>query len=126
MSMTLDGYVGGPAGEIDWILRTLDAEAASSIEEILWQAGAHFVGRRTYADMASYWPTSTEPLAAPMNAIPKIVFSSSDSPTYEPTTALQNATDARTRARDSTLEGRLCMGRHPNAQRRPEHADQGL
>ena len=93
--MTLDGYVGGPAGEIDWIFRTLDAGATSWIEETLWQAGAHLVGRRTYADMASYWPTSTEPLAAPMNAIPKIVFSSSDSPTYEPTTALQNATDTR-------------------------------
>ncbi len=44
MSMTLDGYVGGPAGEIDWILRTIDAESTSWIEETLWQAGAHLDG----------------------------------------------------------------------------------
>jgi dihydrofolate reductase len=95
MSMTLDGYVGGPAGEIDWILRTIDAESTSWIEETLWQAGAHLMGRRTYDDMVSYWPTSTEPLAAPINAIPKVVFSRSGSSAYEPTTALRNATDAQ-------------------------------
>jgi hypothetical protein len=95
MSMTLHGYVGGPAGEVDWIMRTLDAGATSWIEETLWQAGAHLVGRRPYADMVSYWPTSTESLAAPMNAIPKVVFSRSGSLAYEPTTALRNATDAQ-------------------------------
>ena len=84
-----------PTGEIDWIMRTLDAGATSWIEETLWQAGAHLVGRRTYADMVSYWPTSTEPLAAPMNAIPKVVFSRSGRSDYEPTTALRNATDAQ-------------------------------
>jgi dihydrofolate reductase len=100
MSMTLDGYVGGPGGEVDWIMRTLDAGATAWIEETLWQAGAHLVGRRTYADMIGYWPTSTEPLAAPMNTIQKVVFSRSQTMTYEPTTALRNATDAQ---RDAEL-----------------------
>src|SRR5271154_2567208 len=95
MSMTLDGYVGGPAGEIDWAMRTLDAGATAWIEETLWQAGAHLIGRRTYADMVAYWPTSTEPLAVPMNAIPKIVFSRSGSLAFEPTTALRNAIQAQ-------------------------------
>jgi dihydrofolate reductase len=95
MSMTLDGYVGGPGGEVDWIMRTLDSGAVSWIRQTLWQAGAHLVGRRTYSDMAGYWPTSTEPLAAPMNAIPKIVFSRSGSRAHEPTTALRNATAAQ-------------------------------
>jgi len=31
MSMTLDGYVGGPTGEIDWIMRTLDPDATAWI-----------------------------------------------------------------------------------------------
>jgi dihydrofolate reductase len=95
MSMSLDGYVGGPDGEVDWIMRTLEAEATAWIEETLWDAGAHLVGRRTYADMVSYWPTSTELLAAPMNAIPKIVFSRSGSSVSEPTTALRNAIKAQ-------------------------------
>ena len=113
MSMTLDGYVGGPAGEIDWIMRTLDAGATSWIEETLWQAGAHLMGRRTYTDMVSYWPTSNERLAAPMNAIPKIVFSRSGSLAYEPTTALRNATDAQ---RDSGLP----LSELPASRRRSE------
>jgi dihydrofolate reductase len=95
MSMTLDGYVGGPNGEIDWIMRTLDPDATAWIEQTLWSAGAHLVGRRTYADMVGYWPTSTESLAAPMNTIPKIVFSRSGSLDLEPTTALRDATNAQ-------------------------------
>ncbi|WP_328609796.1 dihydrofolate reductase family protein [Amycolatopsis sp. NBC_00345] len=98
MSMSFDGYVAGPGGQIDWIMRTLDPEATAWIEQTLWQAGAHLVGRRTYADMAGYWPTSTEPLAAPMNAIPKIAFSRSGTRESEPTTALRNAVDAQREA----------------------------
>lgn len=48
--------------------------------------------------MVAYWPTSTEPLAAPMNAIPKIVFSRSGRLASEPTTALRNATEAQLEA----------------------------
>jgi dihydrofolate reductase len=103
MSMSVDGYVGGPDGEVDWIMRTLDAEATAWIEETLWEAGAHLVGRRTYADMVAYWPTSTEPLAAPMNTIPKIVFSRSGSLGLEPTTALRDATEAQREAGSPVL-----------------------
>jgi dihydrofolate reductase len=39
------------------------------------KAGAHLMGRATYEEMAAYWPRSTEPYAAPMNDIPKVVFS---------------------------------------------------
>jgi dihydrofolate reductase len=101
--MTLDGYVGGPNGEVDWIMRTLNAEATAWIEQTLWRAGAHVVGRRTYADMLGYWPTSTEPLAAPMNEIPKIVFSRSGRLDYEPTRALRHATAAQHAAGQTTV-----------------------
>jgi dihydrofolate reductase len=57
------------------------------------------MGSRTYADMLAYWPTSTEPLAAPMNAIPKIVFSRSGDLEHDTTTALRNAIDAQQSAR---------------------------
>ena len=33
------------------------------------------MGRVTYQEMASYWPRSEDPYAAPMNDIPKVVFS---------------------------------------------------
>ena len=45
-----------------------------SVEQ-LEVAGALLFGRRTYEGMAAYWPTSSEPVAGRMNAIPKIAFS---------------------------------------------------
>ena len=66
-----------PKGELDWIFPDVDEGYTKWTVEKVWQAGAHVMGRATYGDMASHWPTSTEPFAAPMNEIPKIVFSNS-------------------------------------------------
>jgi len=74
MSLSADGFVSGPRGEIDWIFRGTDESVTAWIVETLWQAGVHIMGSRTFHDMASYWPTSDEPFAAPMNEIPKVVF----------------------------------------------------
>jgi len=41
----------------------------------LRRAGSHIMGRVTYQSMAETWPTSTNPVAAIMNDIPKVVFS---------------------------------------------------
>jgi dihydrofolate reductase len=38
-------------------------------------AGAHLMGRVTYQQLSSYRPQSDDPYAAPMNDIPKVVFS---------------------------------------------------
>jgi len=75
MSISLDGFVAGPNGELDWIFRSMDENVEAWQLENIWQAGVHIMGSRTYYDMVSYWPMSTEPIAAPMNAIPKVVFS---------------------------------------------------
>jgi len=74
MSISLDGFVAGPRGEMEWAMRALDAAATRWIEDTLWTADVHAMGSRTYRDMLAYWPTSAEPLAAPMNKIPKAVF----------------------------------------------------
>jgi dihydrofolate reductase len=77
MQMTLDGFVGGPNGEVEWAFAGFDAEYAEWGAAELWNASAHLMGRTTYREMAAHWPTSTEPYAPPMNRIPKIVFSRS-------------------------------------------------
>ena len=77
MQCSLDGFVGGPKGELDWIFASFDAEFEVRESERLWHAGAHLMGKATYGDMAAHWPTSTEAYAPPMNQIPKIVFSHS-------------------------------------------------
>jgi dihydrofolate reductase len=75
MSMSLDGFVCGPDGEIDWIFRTTGADSTGWVVDTLREAGAHLMGSRTYQDMAAFWPYSDLPFAAPMNHIPKVVFS---------------------------------------------------
>lgn len=75
MSLSLDGFVAGPKGEIDWMFKEPDPVATSWVVEKISAAGAHLMGRKTFHDMAAYWPASSEPFAAPMNEIPKVVFS---------------------------------------------------
>lgn len=74
MSMSLDGFVAGPKGELDWLFRSPDDDAKAWTVAAIERAGLHAMGRKSWQDMAAYWPTSTEPFAAPMNRIPKVVF----------------------------------------------------
>ncbi len=100
MSVTVDGFVGGPNGEIDWIFRSTSDDSTKWIVEQIGQVSLHAMGHRTYQDMVAFWPTSTHPIAKPMNEIPKAVFSRSGkiSPPNlgKTTTALKNATSAET------------------------------
>ncbi|HVJ41645.1 MAG TPA: dihydrofolate reductase family protein [Dongiaceae bacterium] len=105
MSVSVDGFVGGPKGEVDWVFRSLDDGATAWIVETLWQAGLHIMGSRTFQDMIAWWPTSTEVFAPPMNEIPKAVFTRKPGGTpldTATTTALENATALRGGALDAT------------------------
>ncbi|HMJ14793.1 MAG TPA: dihydrofolate reductase family protein [Polyangiaceae bacterium] len=75
MSLSADGFVGGPNGELDWIFEAHDEGATLWTMDTLGNADLHIMGSRTFHDMAAYWPTSDEPYAPPMNEIPKVVFS---------------------------------------------------
>jgi dihydrofolate reductase len=74
MSMSIDGFVGGPDGGLKWIFDG-DQEATTWTVKTVWNASLHIMGSRTFHDMAAYWPTSIEVYAPPMNQIPKAVFS---------------------------------------------------
>jgi dihydrofolate reductase len=98
MSMSVDGFVGSVNGNIDWIFESTDEAATRWIMDLLYDTGLHIMGSRTFQDMAAFWPTSTEPFAAPMNAIPKVVFSRKrgiDLDRKETTTALADASRRR-------------------------------
>jgi dihydrofolate reductase len=75
MSLSIDGFVAGPDGGIRWIFDTRDDDAAEWVVRTLWDASLHIMGSRTFHDMAAYWPTATDRFAAPMNQLPKAVFS---------------------------------------------------
>jgi dihydrofolate reductase len=73
MSVSIDGFVAGPHGHAG-ALPEPDELKRWKLERIR-QAGTHIMGRVTYEEMAAHWPTSTDDYAAPMNEIPKVVFS---------------------------------------------------
>jgi dihydrofolate reductase len=75
MGVTLDGYVLGRGGEGDWGLPAEHPDVRAWKVASLGKAGTHIMGRVTYLEMADYWPSSTHVNAAPMNDIPKVVFS---------------------------------------------------
>lgn len=74
MSVSIDGFVGGPQGESDWIFKSSDEESRAWAVDRSWEAGLIIMGRKSFEVMAPYWPTATGPFAAPMNEIPKAVF----------------------------------------------------
>ena len=74
MSMSLDGFVGSDR-EHPGVAIPEGAELKQWKLDRISKAGAHLMGRVTYQEMSSYWPQSDDPYAAPMNDIPKVVFS---------------------------------------------------
>jgi dihydrofolate reductase len=75
MGITLDGFVHGAKGYEDWGLPPEEDELVSWKVVSLREAGTHIMGRLTYEDMASVWPSSQGVYADIMNEIPKVVFS---------------------------------------------------
>ena len=74
-SVSIDGYVAALDKSHPWGNEGEDEGIKRWILDSVWAAGAHLMGRVTYEEMASFWPTSTHEFAAPMNEIPKVVFS---------------------------------------------------
>jgi dihydrofolate reductase len=56
MHTSLDGFVGGPNGEMDWI--NVDEEIFEYAGDRTNEADAALYGRVTYQMMDSYWPTA--------------------------------------------------------------------
>lgn len=82
MHVSLDGFVAGPNGEIDWIY--LDDELFEDGQDLINTADTALYGRVTYQLMESYWPTAADSPTATkhdidharwVNPAPKLVFS---------------------------------------------------
>ncbi len=80
MGVSLDGFIAGPGGEIDW--GAPDEELMRFHIEQTREIGAHLCGRGLYEDMLP-WETAEETRSDPLElefariwkAIPKVVFS---------------------------------------------------
>lgn len=58
MHTSLDGFVAGPGGEMDWI--HIDEEIFDYAGNMTDQADAALYGRKTWEMMDSYWPTAAD------------------------------------------------------------------
>ena len=75
MFMSLDGFVASTDGNPGALMPPPDPVAKAWNAERVWDTSLHVVGSRTFQMWAGYWPTATDEFAAPMNQIPKAVFS---------------------------------------------------
>jgi dihydrofolate reductase len=82
MHTSLDGFVAGPSGEMNWI--KVDEEIFDFVATMTDQADTALYGRVTYEMMQSYWPKAGEQPGASKhdkehsawyNKVPKIVLS---------------------------------------------------
>jgi len=82
MHVSLDGFVAGPNGEIDWV--QFDDALVEDVQNLVDTADTALFGRVTYQLMESYWPTVADSPTATkhdldharwLNPAPKIVFS---------------------------------------------------
>lgn len=55
MHVSLDGFVAGPNGELDWI--SYDQDLMDAADEIVKTVGSPIYGRVTYQMMENYWPS---------------------------------------------------------------------
>ncbi len=72
--MSADGFVSGPNGVNDWILRSSDETSRAWVVAHSFDASLIIMGRKSFESMAPYWPTAAGPFAVPMNETPKGVF----------------------------------------------------
>ena len=55
MHVSLDGFVSGPNGELDWIIHT--EEEQNYVTDLLNTVDTVLFGRVTYQMMEFFWPT---------------------------------------------------------------------
>ena len=58
MHISLDGFVAGPNGEMDWI--KVDEEIFGHVGKRISEGDTALYGRVTYQMMESYWPTAAD------------------------------------------------------------------
>jgi len=80
VQMTVDGFVAGPDGQLDWMTRDLDEGAIARIVEITDSSDTILLGRKMTDGFIKYWeavqPESPEYVfARRMVDTPKVVFS---------------------------------------------------
>lgn len=82
LAVTLDGYISGPHGEIDWLVKDEERDFSDILKEILDGIDAIFYGRVSYDLWGNYYPdekasSKLKESYELLHSKPKYVFSKS-------------------------------------------------
>ncbi|MEV6051276.1 dihydrofolate reductase family protein [Streptomyces sp. NPDC052107] len=119
--VTLDGVYQAPGGPQEdtsggfdqggWSFPYGDDDFGRFVTEVFDRAGAFLLGRRTYDIFASYWPKMTDPtdpVASPLNTLPKYVVSSTlQAPEWSGTTVIGGGLAKEVQALKERTDGEL-------------------
>ena len=117
MSVSLDGYMSGPDGEIDWHM--VDDEVHRYANGVLGTAAAFFEGRVSYELMEGYWPAAgDDPAASDIERefagiwrdTPKVVFSRTLERVGPNAELARDVVPDEVRARLARVEGWVVVG----------------
>jgi dihydrofolate reductase len=92
MQMTINGYVGGPKGENDWMTWNPDDEFLAFLVSLIDSSDTLLLGRKTAEGIIPFWENTAEknpahPFAKKIVDIPKVVFTKTlDKSTWNNTT----------------------------------------
>jgi dihydrofolate reductase len=67
VDMSLDGFMSGAKGELDWAAAQMDDELWDGVNDLLTRVDAALFGRVTYQDFERYWPGVRGNPARPKN-----------------------------------------------------------
>ncbi|MFD7281946.1 dihydrofolate reductase family protein [Streptomyces sp. NPDC059862] len=119
--VTLDGVYQAPGGPQEdtrdgfeqggWTVPYADDDFGRFVNEVFERVGAFLLGRRTYDIFAAYWPKVTDPddpIASPLNALPKYVASSTlTDPDWAGTTVIRGDLAKEVTALKERTDGEL-------------------
>ncbi|MEG3626775.1 dihydrofolate reductase family protein [Streptomyces poriticola] len=119
--VSLDGVYQGPGGPDEdtrdgfaqggWVVPYIDDDFGRFVDGVFSRVSAFLLGRRTYDIFAAYWPKTTDPadpIATPLNALPKYVVSSTlTDPAWEGSTVVRGDLAKEVTALKERTDGEL-------------------
>lgn len=75
MNISLDGFVAGPNGELDWIFPNVTPEQMAVVGQLTMSVDTMILGRNTYLEQEAAFSKEVNELASAMNSLNKVVFS---------------------------------------------------